>query len=98
MTTNLYTPITAGAPTTTVVCAKPCILSGITINKTTASAIIEIYDNTVASGALVGTITMPATLLASQVSLDYHDVYLAKGLTIKTTTAQDITVSYRVSA
>jgi len=96
---NLFVNITLGAPTTTVVCPKPCILSGITINKAAANAIIAIYDNaSAASGTVIGTITMPATLLASQLSFDFHDIVLQKGLTIVTTTAQDITVAYRVSA
>ncbi|MFA6475726.1 MAG: hypothetical protein WCV88_06095 [Patescibacteria group bacterium] len=86
--------ITLAAPTTTVVKTGSGSLHAITINKAAASAIIAIYDGiTAASGSLIGTITMPGTLLASQATLIY-DVSFAEGLTIVTTTAQDITVSY----
>jgi hypothetical protein len=57
--------------------------------------VIAIYDNTAGSGTLIGTITQPAALLASQVDLAY-DVKFSTGLTIVTSGAsQDITVSYR---
>jgi len=94
---NLYSNITLAAPTTTVVCSKPCVLSGITINKTTANGVITVYDGTsVATGTVVATITSPATLLHSQISLKY-DICLNKGLTIVTSTAeQNITVAYKV--
>jgi len=97
---NLYNYIVAAAPTTTTICSKPCILAGITINKLAASGVITIYDGiSVALGTVIGIITQPATLLASQVSIDYHDICLKKGLTIVTSTAaQDIIISYRVSA
>ena len=93
---NIYTNITLAAPTTTVITTRPCILSRITINKATASGVITIYDgSSAATGTLVATITMPATLLANQLSLDF-DVQLPKGLTIVTSTAaQDITVAHR---
>jgi hypothetical protein len=94
---NKFTNITLGAPTTTVIATRPCILDRITINKATASAVIAIYNGaTVATGTLIGTITMPATLLANQVSLEYG-IECTKGLTIVTTTAQDITVTHRAS-
>lgn len=88
-----YKNITLGAPTTTAVKTLPGILHCITINKAAVSAIIAVYDGLSASGTLIATITMPATLLKNQVSLVY-DVAFAVGLTIVTTTAQDITVSY----
>jgi hypothetical protein len=93
---NQFTNITLGAPTTTTITIYPCILSGIVINKAAASAVIAIYNGaTVASGTLIGTITMPGTLLESQKALDYKDIDCDKGLTIVTTTAQDITVIHR---
>lgn len=93
---NQFTNITLGAPTTTTITVYPCILSGIVINKATANAIIAIYNGaTVASGTLIGTITMPATLLQNQLSIDYHDIDCDKGITIVTTTAQDITILHR---
>jgi hypothetical protein len=85
--------ITLGAPTTTTVKTGSGVLHNITINKATASAVIAIYDGAAATGTLIGTITMPATLLQTSVSLNY-DVAFVTNLTIVTTTAQDITISF----
>lgn len=94
---NKFTNITAGAPTTTVISTGPCVLDKIVINKATASAVIAIYNGaTVATGTLIGTVTNPGTLLESQKVLDYG-IDCNKGLTILTTTAQDITVTHRAS-
>lgn len=96
--TNKYSNITLGAPTTTVLSTGPTILDGITINKAAANAIIVIYDGiTAASGTVVGTITMPATLLSSQHSINYFGLCLNKGLCLVSTTAQDITVAFRTA-
>jgi hypothetical protein len=94
---NLYTPISLAAPTTTIVCAKPCYLSAIVVNKATATGVITVYNHpSAATGTPVATITSPATLLQNHFTLDYHDIYLDKGLTIVTATAaQDLTVAYR---
>jgi len=94
---NIPTYITLAAPTTTVICTRPCVLSGITINKATASGVITIYNGpSVAAGTVMGIITSPGTLLQNQVSIDYHDIVFNKGLTIVTSTAaQDITVAHR---
>ena len=94
---NKYKHITAAAPTTTICCAVPCVLSGITINKATANGVITIYnDKATSSTDVVGIITQPGTLIESQVDIDFHDICLNKGLTIITSTAaQDITVAYR---
>lgn len=90
-----YLNITLAAPTTTVVKSGVGFLHSITVNKATASGVIAIYDNTAGSGTLIGTITMPATLLANQITLLF-DVSFSVGLTIVTSgAAQDITVSYR---
>ncbi len=87
--------IVAAAPTTTAVKAGAGTLHSIVINKTAATGVITIYDNTSATGTLIGTITMPAAVLASQIVLTY-DVSFTTGLTIVTATAaQDITVTYR---
>lgn len=92
---NIYTNITLAAPTTTSIATRPCILSKIIVNKAAANGVITIYDGD-ASGTVVGTITMPGTLLANQVSLDFGDICLKKGLTIVTSiAAQDITVAHR---
>ena len=88
-----FTNIIAGAPTTTTVKTGSGVLHNITINKAAANAIIAIYDGVAASSNEIATITMPATLLQSQVTLNY-DVAFVTNLTIVTTTAQDITVSF----
>ena len=87
--------ITAAAPTTTVVKTGYGTLHSIIINKATANAVITIYDGvTAASGSLIGTVTLPATLLRSQDVLIY-DVAFAEGLTIVTSTAAcDLTISF----
>jgi len=89
------TNITLAAPTTTVVKSGAGFLHAIIINKTTATGVITIYDNTAASGTIIATITQPAAVLATSYVLSY-DVSFATGLTIVTSTAaQDITVSWR---
>lgn len=87
-----YTNITAAAPTTTIVATGTGVLHAITFNKPLATAVITLYDNTAASGTVIGTITIPANPMP--VTLNY-DTYFAKGLTITTATAAcDITVSW----
>lgn len=87
-----FTNITAAAPTTTVVRTGSGILHSITFNKPVATGVITIYDNTAASGTLIGTITIPASPMP--VTLTY-DARFETGLTIVTATAaQDITVSF----
>lgn len=84
--------ITAAAPTTTVLRTGAGILHTITLNKPTATAVITVYDNTAASGTIIGTITVPANPMP--VTLIYDAVFTT-GLTIKTeTAASDITVTY----
>lgn len=89
---NSYLNITTA--TTTTVKSAAGFLHLIQINKAVATGTIAIFDNTAGSGTLLGTVTMPAALLASQITLRY-DVSFATGLTIVTTQAQDISVSYR---
>lgn len=87
-----YNNITAAAPTTTVVKTGAGILHMITFNKPTATCVATVYDNTAASGTVIGTITVPAS--PQPVSLIY-DAYFTTGLTITTATAaSDITVTY----
>jgi hypothetical protein len=91
----IFNNITAAAPTTSVLRRGQGILHSITINKAAINGVITVYDGIDATGTLIGTITSPATLLANQNTLIY-DVCFNKGLTIVTsTTAQDITVSYK---
>ena len=94
---NLYNYITAAGPTTTIVSAVPCVLSGITINKAAANGVITLYDGkTVATGTVIGILTTPATVTNTHVTVDYKDICLVEGLTIVTSVvAQDIIVAYR---
>ncbi len=80
--------------TTTTPKSGPGALHGIIINKAVASGVITIYDNTAASGAIVGTITFPATLLNNQDSL-FYDCQITTGITIVTSAAFDLTVLYQ---
>lgn len=81
---------------TTVVKSGAGTLHTITINKPVASSVITIYDNTAASGTLIATITLPATLLQEGPYSAIYDVSFSTGLTIVTATgASDITASYR---
>lgn len=84
--------IVLAAPTTTTVKTGAGILHTITFNKPVATGVITVYDNTAASGTLIGTITVPASPIP--VTLTY-DATFVTGLTFVTATAaQDITVTY----
>lgn len=83
----------AGAATTTVKSGRG-ILIAIINNKTVASGVMTVYDNTAASGTKIATITNPATLLQSQFALPYHRAEFGTGLTIVTSAADDLTVIY----
>ena len=84
--------ITAAAPTDTVIKISAGVLHTITFNKPVATAVVTVYDNTVASGTVLATITIPASPIP--VTLTYDAVF-STGLTITTATAaQDITVTY----
>jgi hypothetical protein len=79
--------------TTTVVKSGSGILKKIIVNKLVALGVVTIYDNTAASGTKIATITSPATLLASQLQLDYG-IRFQLGLTIVTSSTDDITVVF----
>jgi hypothetical protein len=68
-------------------------LHKIVINKPVANGVITVYDNTAGSGNKIATITLPATLLQDCVMLDYETAF-GTGLTIVTSAATDITVTY----
>lgn len=75
--------------TTTVVKDSPGFLHAITVN-TTAAGTITIYDNTAASGTVVG------ILKASVGEGTYtYNISCTTGITIVTGGASDITVTYR---
>lgn len=94
MTGYEYTNITLATPTTTSIKIGRGVLGKIIINKPLAGGVIEIFDNTAASGTKIGTITCAATTSDTPISLDYNVVF-GVGLTIKTSTAaQDITVAW----
>lgn len=80
--------------TTTVVKKGFGRLKSVIVNKPVANAVITIYNNTEASGAKIGTITLPATLLQDVENLNY-DCEFSTGLTIVTSAATDITVVYQ---
>jgi hypothetical protein len=87
---NSYRNITTS--TTTVVFASTVVLNTVTVNtKGTVASAVVIYDNTAASGTKIATID----------SLNHAGTYIFEavcltGLTIVTTGAPDITVTYRV--
>ncbi len=77
---------------TTIVKDGPGFFKSITLNNPVATSVITIYDNTAASGTILGTITIPSS--PQPVTLSY-DIATQKGLTIVVATAaSDITVSY----
>lgn len=81
--------------TTTTVKSGAGYLHTVCINKEVASGIVAMFNNTAGSGATIGTITNPATLVTEGPVCATYDVYFSTGLTLVTTGAQDITVSYR---
>lgn len=82
--------------TTTTVKSGAGFLHAITFNTPVASSVITIYDNTAGSGTKIGTITLPAVLLAQGAYTAPLNVSFTTGLTIVTATAaSDLTVSYR---
>ena len=87
-----WTPKNITTQTTTVVKSAPGVLHAITLNNPVATSVITIYDNTAASGTIIGTITVPAS--PQPLTLRY-DATFSTGLTVKTATASsDITVLY----
>ena len=88
-----YANMTTG--TTTTIKSGAGFLHAIIVNTPVASATIKIYDNTAGSGTLIGTITCGGTLASDQISDYMYDVSFATGLTIVTSGATDITISYR---
>lgn len=79
--------------TTTVVKSGAGILRQIVFNKPVVLGVTTIYDNTAASGTKIATITNPAALLSQQMAIPYN-VRFQTGLTIVTSTADDITVCF----
>ncbi len=66
----------------------------IILNTFVASATIAIYDNTTATGNKIATLTLPSTITSdSPISLSYNLAFTT-GLTIVTSAATDLTVTY----
>lgn len=80
--------------TTTTVKSGSGFLNRITINKGVASATVTLYDNTAGSGTLIGTITFGAALLGDPGIPLLYEVNFTTGLTIVTSGATDLTVSW----
>ena len=88
----------AGAATTVVKTGRGK-LSKVICNKSVATGVVTIYDNTAASGTKIGTITQPAAVVQSQFSLDYSSgsnegITFGTGLTVVTSAADDLTIVY----
>lgn len=93
---DLYSQITAAAPTATVVKSGAGRLHKICINTPAANAVVTVYDNTAASGTVIAILTQPAALLSSGANCAEYDLAFGTGLTVNTATAaQNITVTYR---
>ena len=85
--------VTITTQATTLVKSGEGILFGIDYSPT-ASGKIEIFDDIVATGTAIRTITTPATLLQSEVTKNLG-IAMTTGITIKTSGAnQDIIVWY----
>ena len=80
---------------TTVIKTGQGVLHEICLNKYGASGTIAVYDNTSATGTLIGTITETATVTSQAPVCVMHDIAFRVGLTIVTgTAAHDLTVIY----
>ncbi len=83
-----YNPTYTSTATTTVVATGPGILHELSLTETAAGT-ITVYDNTSATGTILG------VLKASIVEGDYlHDLSFSIGLTIVTAAASKLTVSW----
>lgn len=82
------------ATTTTVKSGKGA-LHAITVNTLVASATITLYDSTTGSGTVIGVIALPGTITSDMPITLGYDIAYTTGLTIVTSGATDLTVSYR---
>jgi hypothetical protein len=88
-----YTHITTA--TTTVVKASAGFLHKIIWNKSVATGVTTVYDNTAGSGTVVAIRTVGAALLNDPPCTGEYNVSMATGITIVTDEAEDITVVWR---
>lgn len=89
---NSFRNITSA--TTTAVKSGSGKVNAIIINTPVANGVITVYDNTAASGTKIGTITLPATVLADVGKVVKYECSFNTGLTVVTSAATDITVVY----
>ena len=92
---NNYSFNNIASATTTVVKSGAGFLHSITINKHVLAGVITIYDNTAASGTTIATITEGAALLTDPPITAVYDIAFSTGLTILTSAAENLTISYR---
>jgi hypothetical protein len=90
---RLYNNITS-ATTVTVKSGKG-FLHTLTLNSYVASATVTIYDNAAGSGTKIATITLPSTITGLAPQTITYDLAFTTGLTVVTSGATDITVTYR---
>lgn len=88
-----YTHITTA--TTTVVKAGAGFLHKIIWNKSVATGVTTVYDNTSAAGTVVAIRTVGAALLNDPPCTGEYNVTMGTGITIVTSQAEDITVVWR---
>lgn len=89
-----YSKARISSATTTTPKSGPGVFHGIIINKAVAAGTITIYDNTAASGTVIGVITFGAALLSDPPIDALFDAQISTGITIVTSAAFDITVLY----
>lgn len=80
--------------TTTTVKIGPGVLLAIVVNKAIAASTYTIYDSASATGTKIGTVTLPGSLTANQFAIPYLAQFTT-GLTIVTSSTDDITVIYK---
>lgn len=81
--------------TTTTVKSGKGFLHTLTVNTFVASATITIYDSLTATGTKIGTITLPSTITSDAPFYLTYDLAYQTGLTIVTSQATDLTVTWR---
>lgn len=91
----VYSKANITSATTVTPKSGPGVFHGLVINKAVVSGVITIYDNTAASGAIIGTITFGVALLSDPPIQALYDVNVTTGITIVTSAAFDITVMYQ---
>lgn len=90
---QLFSNITSA--TTTTVKSGTGILHRIIVNTLIGSATITVYNNTAGSGSKIATIALPSTITSDQPFELSYDLFFSTGLTIVTSGATDLTVTYR---